>query len=58
MVVILGNILGKYGFYVGRAKRLDVLIIANVYIIIPIGKLVMQRVPETNKGEHANCAQY
>ena len=58
IVVFLVSILGEDDLEVFRGKGFDIGVIGDVIIIIPIGKLVVQGVPETNKSKHTDGAEY
>ena len=58
MVVVFGNIFGKNGLQVGGVKGAYNGIVGYIYIVVPVSKLVVQAVVETNERKQAYSAEH
>jgi hypothetical protein len=49
MIVVLSDILRKDDLEVMRRKRTDILVISDIVIVVPVGKLIVKCILETDK---------
>ena len=53
-----GDVLGKNCFQILGSERLYIRIVGHIKIIVPVCKLIVQGVPETDEGEYAYSGKY
>jgi predicted Fe-Mo cluster-binding NifX family protein len=52
--VIFCNVFGKNNLQVFGRKGFNVFVVGNIYIIVPIGKTIVQRITEADEYNDAN----
>ncbi len=57
VVIVLGNIFSENSFQVLPCESLDIWVVGNIKVIVPVGKLVVQSILEADKSNHTNGGQ-